>query len=51
MAVTAASGGTVTWPAVLSSLIALAGIGTAVGGVVDSARKNRIIAEAKTTAE
>ena len=50
VAVTAASGGTIAWPAVLSSLIALAGIGGTVGGVIDSARKNRIIAEAKTAA-
>lgn len=47
VAVTLASGGTVAWPGVVSSLVALLGVGLAAGGVVDSNRKNKIIAEEK----
>lgn len=48
LAMTAASGGTVTGAQVLSALITLGGIGGTVGGALDAVRKNKIIAETKT---
>lgn len=47
LATTLATGGTVNTASVLMSVLALGGVGTAVGGVVDAARKNKVIKEEK----
>lgn len=48
-AMTIASGGTLSTPEILISLLTLAGIGGTIGGVYDSSRKNNIIAKTKAT--
>ncbi len=47
LATTLATGGAVNPASVLMSVLALGGIGTAVGGVVDSTRKNKVIKKEK----
>ena len=47
LATTLATGGQVNMASTLVSVLALGGIGTAVGGVVDAARKNKVIKEDK----
>lgn len=47
LATTLATGGQVNMASVLMSVLALGGVGTAVGGVVDAARKNKVIKEEK----
>lgn len=47
LATTLATGGQVNMASTLVSVLALGGIGTAVGGVVDSARKNKVIKNEK----
>lgn len=41
------TGGAVSWPEVLTSLLAIGGVTVAAGGMYDSKRKNAIIAEEK----
>ena len=47
MATTMASGGQINMAQALVSMLALGGIGAGVGGVVDSARKNKVIKDEK----
>ena len=48
VATTVASGGTLGAPAIIASLVGLAGIGGTVGGLYDSNRKNAVIENLKT---
>lgn len=48
LAMTAASGGAVTGSQILAALLTVGGIGGTIGGAIDAARKNKIIAESKT---
>ena len=50
VATTLVTGGTVAWPSVLSSIIALGSVGLATGGMYDSVRKNKVIEKAKIPA-
>jgi len=43
------TGGTVSWPQIFISLLAIGGVGVAAGGVYDSKRKNSVITTLKTT--
>lgn len=47
LATTLATGGQVNMASTLVSVLALGGIGTGIGGVVDSARKNKVIKKEK----
>jgi len=47
LATTLATGGTVNPATILMSVLTLGGVGTAVGGVVDAARKNKVIKKEK----
>jgi hypothetical protein len=51
VATTLVTGGAVAWPEILTSLLAIGGVGVAAGGMYDSKRKNAVIAaeKAKTT--
>jgi len=49
LATTLVTGGAVSWPSILTSLLAIGGVGVAAGGVYDSKRKNSVITTLKTT--
>lgn len=51
VATTLATGGQLNTASILMSVLALGGVGTAIGGVVDSARKNKVIKDQKNNNE